>query len=124
MRAAILNKERKEWVQVIPVKAYYTVQEAGIILDVGPPSVYSALKRGTLGGVLINGVKHVPHDKLVEYIDRRGGGRQALDISSAVIEEIRPDEDSKRQAVDMVRAVNDVSKPEDRKSPLDFLDEE
>lgn len=128
MRSATLDKENKQWVQTVSVQEYYTVQECSIILDVGSPSVYSAIKRGSVKGVRINGVTHVSHNALIEYIDRRGGGRQSIDITEAVIEEINPEKDAERRAVDMVDAVeSETSEPEEsepeKKSPLDFLDE-
>jgi hypothetical protein len=131
MRAAQLDAKNGRWVQTVPQKEYYTVQECSVILDVGSPSVYSAIKRGTMKGVRINGVTHVAHDALIAYINRRGGGRRATNIGDAVIEEIRPKEESERQAVELVDAVKsetdgsgDDEEQRQVESPLDFLNEE
>lgn len=131
MNAAQLDQENDRWVQTWPTKEYYTVQECSHILDVGGPTVYSAIRRGSIKAVRINGTTHVAHEALIEYIDKRNEahGSTDFDISNAVIEEIKPEEDAKRKAVEMTEAVEkERSKPEpeqesQKKSPLDFLDE-
>jgi hypothetical protein len=128
MRAAELDEQQGCWIQDVPIKDYYSVQECSIILDVGSPSVYSAIKRGTMKGVRVNGVTHVRHSDLIAYINKRGTGRPRTNLADAVIEEITPKEDKEREAVEMQDepVEVDVQEPDgsgDEGSPLDFLDE-
>ena len=130
MRAAKLCEEDGCWVQDVPIKDYYSVQECSIILDVGSPSIYSAIKRGTMKGVRVNGVTHVRHADLIAYINKRGTGRPMTSLADAVIEEINPEDDSERQEVVLPDGSGDEDEDEDgeatvetRESPLDFLNE-
>lgn len=129
MRAAKLDKERGCWIQDIPIKKYYTVQECSVILDVGAPSVYSSINRGTMKGVRVDGVTHVAHEALVAYINRRGTGRKKTNLADAVIEEITPKEDKGREAVEMKDEPEPVEvdmqdgSGDAEESPLDFLND-
>lgn len=102
MRAAELNEAGGVWEQTVPVKEYYTIQDVCTILDVGGPSVYGAVKRGTLRGVRINGIAHVRHDALLAYINRRGQAK-TFDPSSLVIEDIIPEKEAEKAAASMAR---------------------
>jgi len=117
MRAAELNEAGAVWEQTVPVKEYYTIQDVCTILDVGGPSVYGAIKRGTLRGVRINGVAHVSHEALLAYINRRGQA-QTFDASTLVIEDIIPEKEAAKAAASMVREPG-----EELDEQFDFLKE-
>ena len=95
VNAAELNEAKQAWEQIVPFKDYYTVQDVCTILNVGGPSVYGAIKRGTLRGVRVNGVAHVRHDALIQYIARRGQAT-TFDPSQLVIEDIVPEKEAVR----------------------------
>jgi len=122
MRPAIFSDEDQQWVQVVPHKEYYTVQDISVILNVGGPSVYGAIKRGTLKGVRVNGKVHATHDALVAYIQKRIATQVSFSESGLVIEDIVPTEEAGRVAAQMLQGVT----PEggDEAVGLDFLDEE
>jgi excisionase family DNA binding protein len=89
MRAAILNEAQGQWEQTVPAKDWYTVQDVCVIMDVGGPSVYGAIKRGTLKAWRVQGVVHVKHEDLLAYLARRSAA-PSFDPSALVIEEIIP----------------------------------
>jgi len=117
VNAAELNEAKGAWIQAVPVKDYYTVQDVCTILNVGGPSVYGAIKRGTLRGVRVNGVAHVRHEALVAYIARRGQAT-TFDPSQLVIEDIVPEKEASKTAAAMAREPGDELSEE-----FDFLDE-
>ncbi len=118
MNAASYDTKRNVWIQEIPQKEYYTIQDCCIILNVGGPSVYGAVKRGTLKATRVNGKLHARHAALVAYINRREQVQVAFDPSTVTIEEVIPDIDGTRAAVEMT--------PESAEGeiPLDFFAEE
>ena len=109
MKAAKLNESHVDadgqaaprWEQYVPVKEYYTIQDACIILRVGGPQVYNAIKRGTLKGVFINTVKHVRHTALMDYLARRSDA-PVFDPTKLVITEIIPDKEAAKEAEAML----------------------
>lgn len=115
MRAAEFDSANEVWVQRTPQKEWYTIQDVCTILDVGGPSVYGAIKRGTLRGFRVNGVAHVKHVDLINYISRRQGEAE-YDASGFVIEEIVPDKGKGGLEDDM--DLDEV----DEETELDFLD--
>lgn len=114
MRSATLNEELGQWEAVIPVKEYYTVQDVMGILGVGGPSVYGAIKRGTMAGVYVNDVKHVRHTALLTYMSRRSSA-PVFDPDNLIIRDIIPDKEAAKEAASMVS--------DDREFDADFLGE-
>ena len=109
MKAAKLNENHTDadgqsaprWEQYVPVKEYYTVQDVGVILRVGGPQVYNAIKRGTLKGVFINNVKHVRHTAILDYLARRSDA-PVFDPTKLVITDIIPDKEAAKEAEAML----------------------
>lgn len=109
MKAAVLNEKHTDtegnsaprWEQFVPVKEYYTIQDVCIILRVGGPQVYNAIKRGTLAGVYINQVKHVRHTALMDYLARRSDA-PVFDPDKLVITDIIPEKEAAKSAEAML----------------------
>lgn len=116
MKAALLNEEQGQWEQTIPVKEWYTVQDVCVIMNVGGPSVYGAIKRGTLKAYRVSGVVHVKHEDLIAYLARRSAA-PSFDPSALVIEEIVPG------AGDEAAATAMGATPADEAGDLEFLSE-
>lgn len=119
MRVAILNEERQVWEQNIPMKEWYTIQDVCVILDVGGPSAYGAIKRGTMKGHRVNGVVHVSHANLLAYISRRTAS-PTFDPSQLDIQEILPADEAEQVAAKMTAP----DAPVDEAVNLDFLDDD
>jgi len=102
MKAAQLNEDRKVWIQEIPQAEFYSIQEVCTILHVGGPSVYGAVRRGTLRGVRVNGVAHVRHEALLNYINRRKTAPM-FDSGELVVEDIVPEKEAAKAASSMAR---------------------
>lgn len=120
MRAAQLNTERKVWVQEIPQAEFYSIQECCTILHVGGPSVYGAIRRGTLRGVRVNGVAHVRHEALLDYINRRKTAPM-FDSGQLVVEDIVPEKEAAKAAAGMARPATPGAPADDEN--YDFLGE-
>lgn len=109
MKAAKLNEKHVDadgqpaprWEQFVHVKEYYTIQDVCVILRVGGPQVYNAIKRGTLAGVYINTVKHVRHSALLDYLARRSDA-PVFDPTKLVITDIIPDKEAAKEAEAML----------------------
>jgi len=114
MRPANLNEQVGVWEQTVVVKDFYSIQDVCTILNVGGPSVYGAVKRGTMRGVRVNGVAHVRHDALLAYISRRTAS-PTFDPSQMVIEDIVPEQEAAKAAAAML--------PEGENLDLDFLEQ-
>ena len=114
MRAAELNEQEQKWVQSVPVKEFYTVQDVCVILNVGGASVYGAIKRGTVAGVRVGGVVHIRHAALEAYLQRRGAA-PVFDPDNLVIEDIIPEREAAKSASNML--------PEDADDFDDFLND-
>lgn len=63
--------EGNVWIQRIPVKEWYTVQETSLILAMGTTQIYSSINREAMIGHRVNGTTMVKHDNLVAYIGKR-----------------------------------------------------
>lgn len=100
MRAATLNEKDGVWTQTVPVKEFYSVQDTQVILNVGGPSIYSAIKRGTLKGVRLNNVVHIRHAALLEYLSRRSSA-PLFDPNNLVVEDIVPEKDALKATATM-----------------------
>jgi excisionase family DNA binding protein len=101
MRAAFLNDAEGRWEQTVAVQEWYSVQDVCTILAVGNPSVYGAIKRGTLKAYRVSGVVKVKHDDLVSYIARRSA-EPSLDPGALQIEEIIPEREADKAAQAMM----------------------
>ena len=120
MKAAQLNQEGTAWIQEIPVKEWYTIQDVCVILNAGGPSIYGAIKRGTMKGHRVNGVNHVKHENLLAYMARRAA-TPTFDPSQLDIQEILPEVSADKAAGAM--AGPNTSVPTEEVN-LDFLDED
>jgi hypothetical protein len=100
MRAArlVTDNEGKpvEWVQVIPAKEWYPVQEASIILKMGTTQIYDTIKRGTMDAYEVNSVTHIKHEDLIEYIERRHQGYLPAPAGETQITKILPTRATRR----------------------------
>lgn len=65
------DDKRKVWVVEIPYSEYYSVIVAAIVIGRSTPTVYTALRSGTMSGMRIDGVNHASHKGLITYIARR-----------------------------------------------------
>jgi len=94
MRAAKLVRDDEEnptvWLQEVPVKEWYPVQEASIILMMGTTQIYDTIKRGTMDAYEVNSVTHIKHADLVKYIERRQQGYQPTPTGEPQIVKILP----------------------------------
>jgi len=74
------DSERNEWVKTVPGSKFYSLQKVAEILGVGGPSVYQAIKRGTLRAFKnpATGSIVVTHDDLMAYIQKRQAGAAAI----------------------------------------------
>lgn len=120
MKAARLNEQDKIWEQHMPIKDWYTIQGVCMILNVGGPSVYGAIKRGTMKGHRVNGVVHVSHENLLAYISRRAAS-PTFDPSQLDIQEILPAAVAEQAAASMTPT---GAAPADAEVNLDFLKDE
>lgn len=71
MRLAVRNDEKDRWERHIPYTELYKIGTVAQILGVGSAQVYSALKRGTVKGYTLGGVKVIKHEDLLVYLERR-----------------------------------------------------
>jgi hypothetical protein len=70
MRPAAIVEDN--WIQKVPLKEFYNVQDLVVILDVGSPSIYETIRSGNIPAFRVDGVLCVRHDDLLAYIRRRG----------------------------------------------------
>ena len=98
MNAATYNEEKKVWEATVAAAEWYSVQEIGQILGVGGPTVYSAVKRGSLVAYKVGGTTKAKHDDLLNYIARRKSATIATATADATIAKIIPVVESQNRA--------------------------
>lgn len=86
MRPATFDNDNNQWVQIIPQREYYSIQDASHILDMGTTQIYGSIKRGTIVAYKVDGVVRIKHDDMIEYINKRG----AVSSPRGIIELIVP----------------------------------
>ena len=106
---ATLNSRLKAWVVRVPVASVYTVHEVGRIVGQAAPMVYGYIGRGKLAAYKIDGVMHVTHADLLDFIQRYRRLRRSMDAK------IKP------QRV-VPRKKGDPSVRQDFSVPLDYVE--
>lgn len=119
MRAATFDEQEQVWTQTVAYKEWYSVREVCVLLQTGGPSVYGAIRRGTLKAYKVNGFTRVKHEDLVAYIIRRQAGATTVMQGALQIEEILPQKLAEKAAQGMTPA----GEFEEEAADLSFLEE-
>ena len=124
MNAGTYDAEKGSWLMYLPAREWYSVQETSQILGVGGPTVYSAIRRGSLVAYKVGGSTKVKHDDLVNYIARRMSNAVATTTADEAIARIIPSEVSSKKADKMAGAIAADAPPPVGNIQLDIFQDE
>ena len=119
-----VSKDTEEgvWTVTIPFPPedapYYTVLQAAAIVGTSPPSVYAAIRRGSLEGLMIGDNKYVTHKSVCEFLERREQRRELAEQKATRIKPVKIRRPPAPKRVDPSPTAQELLERGD----LDFLD--